>query len=111
MAYNLLFTLQMEKLVVTTTAVSVIDFTILEKGFSNIIKAKVIYYNKTNNNEKFKVSPKQYIKYIKCLQPQNEKKYSIYTPKCITKHIKIYRTPPPKKKKTSQKQKQPKFKR
>lgn len=46
MAYNLLFILQMEKSVATTTAVSVIDFTILEKRFSNIIKAMTIYYNK-----------------------------------------------------------------
>lgn len=37
----------MEKSVVTTTAISVIDFTILEKGFNNIIKAKILHYNKT----------------------------------------------------------------
>ena len=45
MAYNLSFTVQTGKSVVTTMAVST-DFIILKKGLSDVIKVKIIYYNK-----------------------------------------------------------------
>lgn len=85
MAYNLLFTVQMEKSVLTTTAVSIIDFTILKKGLSNIIKAKINYYNKTEITKNLKYSYEM------------REKYSIYTPKYITKYKRISRIPLPKK--------------
>lgn len=37
---------------------------LLKKGLSNVIKAKIIYYYKIRDNEKFKVNPKQYIEYV-----------------------------------------------
>lgn len=77
----------------------------LKKGLSNVIKAKIIYYNKIRDNETFKVNPKQY---IKCLQPQNEKENysSIYISKYITKYVSRKDAPQsPTPKKRPQKQK------